>query len=101
MRSSGASGGPGIRAATLALVVAMCAGALAVFAPIPGIALAVVLVGAVVLWRASCSGWEGPQRVELPRVAGTDGLWGRTWCGGRGAGKCGDIFCVWDVIWGR
>lgn len=53
MRSSGASGGPGIRAATLALVVAMCAGALAVFAPIPGIALAVVLVGAVVLWRAT------------------------------------------------
>ena len=53
MRSSGASGGPGIRAATLALVAALCAGALAVFAPIPGIALAVVLVGAVVLWRAT------------------------------------------------
>lgn len=53
MRSSGASGGPGIRAATLALVAAACAGALAVFAPLPGLALAVVLLAAVMLWTAT------------------------------------------------
>lgn len=51
LRSSGASGGPGIRAATLALVAAACAGALAVIAPIPGLALAVLMLGAALLWR--------------------------------------------------
>lgn len=53
MRSSGASGGPGIRAATLALVAAACAGALAVIAPVPGLALAVLMLGAALLWRVS------------------------------------------------
>ncbi len=53
MRSSGASGGPGIRAATLALAVAVCAGVLAVFAPVTGLVLAVVLLGAAVLWRTT------------------------------------------------
>ena len=49
LRGSGASGGPGIRAVVLALVAALAAGALAAFAPIPGLALAVVLVAIVLL----------------------------------------------------
>lgn len=49
MWSPGASGGPGIRAVTLALVVAICAGALAVYAPIPGVVLGVVAIGTVLL----------------------------------------------------
>ena len=53
MRSSGASGGPGIRAVTLALVVAICGGALAVYAPIPGIVLALVLLACVLLGRTA------------------------------------------------
>ena len=53
LRSSGASGRPGIRAAALALAAAACAGALAVFAPIPGLVLAVVLLGVGMLGRAT------------------------------------------------
>lgn len=51
MRAPGASGGPGTRAVALALVAALAAGALAAFAPIPGLALAVVLLAVVVLGR--------------------------------------------------
>ncbi|MGB1377468.1 MAG: hypothetical protein ACPG7S_06550, partial [Miltoncostaeaceae bacterium] len=49
MRSSGASGGPGIRAVALALAAALAAGALAVHAPVIGLGLAAVLVVAVLL----------------------------------------------------
>ena len=52
-RPSGASGGLGLRAGILVLVAALAAGALAVFAPIPGVVLAVVLVGAVLLGNTS------------------------------------------------
>lgn len=51
LRASGASGAPGIRAAALALLAALAAGALAAFAPVPGLALAVVLLAVVLLGR--------------------------------------------------
>ncbi len=51
LRASGASGAPGIRAAALALIAALAAGALAAFAPIPGLAVAVVVLAVVVLGR--------------------------------------------------
>lgn len=56
-RPAGASGGPGVRAVILALVAAVGAGALAVYAPVPGVAIGVVLLAATLL---------GP--VTLPRL---------------------------------
>lgn len=50
---SGASGGPGIRAVGLTLAAAIAAGALAVFAPIPGLVLAVVLIMAVLMGQTT------------------------------------------------
>jgi teichuronic acid biosynthesis protein TuaE len=54
-RPAGAPGRPGTQAAAvaLALAAAVVAGALAVYAPIPGIALGVVLITAVLLGRAT------------------------------------------------
>jgi teichuronic acid biosynthesis protein TuaE len=43
-RPAGPSGGPGVRAVVLVLLAAVAAGALAAYAPIPGIALAVALL---------------------------------------------------------
>ncbi len=53
LRDSGASGGPGIRAVVPALLAALGAGALAVYAPIPGLALAVALLAVVLLGGTS------------------------------------------------
>lgn len=50
---SGASGGPGIRAVGLTLAAAIAAGALAVFAPIPGLVLVVVLIAAILMGRTT------------------------------------------------
>ena len=46
---TGAPGGVGIRAAVLVLVAALAAGALAAYAPVPGVLLAVALVGVVLV----------------------------------------------------